>query len=142
MHSQGQSSAAGAPDVICRIGPTHTRDSALGWLAVPPVRLSCRRTRTVLLSQDWFWIQTFDDYCKPQCTSEWIAQVDVVFVMHAWMRLRPRWLKLLKFTQPGQARVVHRLLLLILVVAYATFTTVAVVDAMAVDYKITATSAR
>jgi hypothetical protein len=71
-----------------------------------------------------------------------IAQVDVVFVMHAWMRLRPRWLKLLTFTQPGQARVVHRLLLLILVVAYATFTTVAVVDAMAVDYKITATSAR
>lgn len=58
------------------------------------------------------------------------------------MRLRPRWLKLLTFTQPGQPRVVHRLLLLILVAAAATFTTVAVVDAIAVDYKIIAASAR
>jgi len=34
------------------------------YLAVPPVRLSCHRTRTVLLSKDWFWIQTFDDHCR------------------------------------------------------------------------------
>ena len=25
--------------------------------------MSCHRTRTVLLSKDWFWIQTFDDHC-------------------------------------------------------------------------------
>ena len=38
-------------------------------------RLSCHRTRSVLLSKHWFWIQTFDDHCMPdkfvpECT-EW-----------------------------------------------------------------------
>ncbi len=58
------------------------------------------------------------------------------------MRLRPRWLKSLTFTQPGQPRVMHSLLLLILVAAAATFSTVAVVDAIAVDNTIIAASAR
>ncbi len=33
------------------------------YLAVTSVRLSCRRTRTVLLNKDWIWIQTFDEDC-------------------------------------------------------------------------------
>ncbi len=34
------------------------------YLAVLPVRLSCRRTQSVLLSKDWFWKQPFDDNCR------------------------------------------------------------------------------
>ena len=36
------------------------------YLAVPPVKLSCRRTRFLLLSKDWFWIQRFGDRCDLQ----------------------------------------------------------------------------
>lgn len=58
------------------------------------------------------------------------------------MHLRPHWLKLLTFTQPRQPQNVHRLLLLILVAVAASFTTVAVVNAIAVNFKIIAASAR
>ena len=78
-------------------GSTHSQDQALrtksdaldrttrtimykAELAVPPVRLSCRRTRIVLLSKDWFWTKASDDHCNKPCPDSALCCVNYHFL--------------------------------------------------------------